>query len=377
MPHTIWPQSPLHRQSDCTPLHEALALAELAVGLSEPNPRVGCVITAPDGRVLGRGHTQAAGGPHAEVMALRDAAAQGHDVRGATVHVTLEPCAHHGRTPPCADALVAAGVARVVMAMADPNPLVNGQGRARLMAAGIEVVDGPADVAQAAHELNIGFVSRMTRGRPWVRVKVAASLDGRTALPSGASQWITGSAARRDGHLWRRRAGAVMTGIGTLLADDALLTVREVPTARQPLRVVVDARLQTPPSARLFAAPDPVLLVTAQAGSHPRAEVLALPGAAGRVDLGALLHALAQRGVNELHVEAGARLNAALLEGGWVDEWLAYVAPVLLGPGLPWAALPELPNLAAAPRFTLVDALPVGEDLRLRLRPATHPYPGR
>ncbi|MCA0175843.1 MAG: bifunctional diaminohydroxyphosphoribosylaminopyrimidine deaminase/5-amino-6-(5-phosphoribosylamino)uracil reductase RibD [Proteobacteria bacterium] len=373
MPHTTWTQNP----PDRTPLHEALALAELAVGLSEPNPRVGCVITAADGRVLGRGHTQAAGGPHAEVMALRDAAAQGHDVRGATVHVTLEPCAHQGRTPPCADALAAAGVARVVMAMADPNPLVNGQGRARLVAAGIEVVDGPPDVAQAAHELNIGFVSRMTRGRPWVRVKVAASLDGRTALPGGASQWITGSAARRDGHLWRRRAGAVMTGIGTLLADDAQLTVREVPTARQPLRVVVDARLQTPTTARLFAAPDPVLLVTAQPGSHACAEVLPLPGEAGRVDLGALLHALAQRGVNELHVEAGARLNAALFEGGWVDEWLAYIAPVLLGPGLPWAALPELHRLAAAPRFTLVEALPVGDDLRLRLRPATHPCPGR
>lgn len=359
-----------------TPLHEAQALAELAVGLSDPNPRVGCVITAPDGRVLGRGHTQAAGGPHAEVMALRDAAAQGHDVRGATVHVTLEPCAHHGRTPPCADALVAAGVRTVVVALRDPNPLVDGAGLARLAAAGIAVHDGPPDVAAAARELNIGFISRMQRGRPWVRVKVAASLDGRTALPDGQSQWITGAAARRDGHAWRRRAGAVLTGIGTLLADDAQLTVREVPTARQPLRVVVDARLQTPPTARLFAAPDPVLIATARPGVHARAEVLALPGADGRVDLAALLHELARRGINELHVEAGARLNAALQAGGWVDEWLAYVAPVLLGPGLPWAALPELHALADAPRFTLVDAQPLEGDLRLRLRPATPPCPG-
>ena len=198
--------------------------------------------------MLGQGHTQAAGGPHAEVMALRDAQARGADVRGATVYVTLEPCAHHGRTPPCCDALVAAGVGRVEIAVGDPNPLVNGQGTARIAAAGIAVGHAPEDIARRARELNIGFFSRMERGRPWVRMKIAASLDGRTALPNGASQWITGADARADGHAWRRRAGAVLTGIGTVLADDPSLDVRLVETARQPLRCVVDARLDTPPT---------------------------------------------------------------------------------------------------------------------------------
>ncbi|HEV7914997.1 MAG TPA: bifunctional diaminohydroxyphosphoribosylaminopyrimidine deaminase/5-amino-6-(5-phosphoribosylamino)uracil reductase RibD, partial [Albitalea sp.] len=192
-------------------MQDALALAAQAIGLSEPNPRVGCVISAADGRVIGRGHTQQAGGPHAEVMALRDAAAHGESVQGATVHVTLEPCAHHGRTPPCCDALVAAGVARVVMAIEDPNPLVAGQGAERLRAAGIAVSAGP--LADAARELNIGFFSRMERQRPWLRMKAAVSLDGRTALPNGVSQWITGAAARADGHAWRKRAGALLTGV--------------------------------------------------------------------------------------------------------------------------------------------------------------------
>jgi diaminohydroxyphosphoribosylaminopyrimidine deaminase/5-amino-6-(5-phosphoribosylamino)uracil reductase len=248
-------------------MQDALVLAGQAVALSEPNPRVGCVIVAPDGRVIGRGHTQQAGGPHAEVMALRDAAAAGESVRGATVVVSLEPCAHHGRTPPCCDALVAAGVGRVVMALQDPNPLVAGQGAARLRAAGIEVVSGPG--AEAARELNIGFFSRMERQRPWVRLKVAVSLDGRTALANGTSQWITGEAARADGHAWRRRAGALLTGVGTVLDDDPRLDVRLVDTPRQPLRVVVDSRLDTPPAARIVQPPGAVLLYAAH--DDPRA----------------------------------------------------------------------------------------------------------
>src|SRR5438045_4515674 len=241
-----------------TLMRDALALAEHAIALSEPNPRVGCVIVSADGRVIGRGHTQQAGGPHAEVVALHDAAAHGESVRGATVVVSLEPCAHHGRTPPCCDALVAAGVGTVVMAIEDPNPLVAGQGAARLRAAGIEVLSGPG--AHAARELNIGFFSRMERGRPWLRMKAAVSLDGRTALANGVSQWITGAAARADGHACRKRAGAVLTGVGTVLDDDPRLDVRLVPTARQPLRVIVDSRLDPPPAARSLDAPGPALV---------------------------------------------------------------------------------------------------------------------
>ena len=242
-------------------MREALALAAHAVGLSDPNPRVGCVIVGADGRLAGRGHTQEAGGAHAEVMALRDAAARGVDVRGATVYVTLEPCSHHGRTPPCADALVAAGVGRVVIALRDPNPLVSGRGAARLEAAGIAVEWGGG--GEESRELNIGFVSRMERGRPWLRLKAAVSLDGRTALADGTSQWITGEAARADGHAWRKRASAVLTGVGTVREDDPRLDVRLVATARQPLRVVVDSRLETPPSARILAPPGSVLVYAA------------------------------------------------------------------------------------------------------------------
>ena len=213
-------------------LHQALALAEQAIGLSDPNPRVGCVILAADGRLLGAGHTQPAGEAHAEVMALRDATGRGHDVRGATAIVTLEPCSHHGRTPPCCDALIAAGIARVVVAVEDPNPLVAGQGLARLRAAGIVVELADLAIAEAARELNIGFFSRMQRGRPFVRLKSAVSLDGRTALPDGRSQWITGEAARADGHAWRARASAILTGIGTVKEDDPRMTVRAVDTPR-------------------------------------------------------------------------------------------------------------------------------------------------
>jgi diaminohydroxyphosphoribosylaminopyrimidine deaminase/5-amino-6-(5-phosphoribosylamino)uracil reductase len=353
-----------------------LALAERAIGLSDPNPRVGCVIVGADGTILGRGHTQAAGGPHAEVMALRDAQARGADVRGATVYVSLEPCAHHGRTPPCCDALVAAGVGRVEIAVGDPNPLVDGQGTARMAAAGIAIGRAPADVAARARELNIGFFSRMERGRPWVRMKIAASLDGRTALPDGASRWITGEAARADGHAWRRRAGAVLTGIGTVLADNPSLDVRLVPTAHQPLRCVVDARLDTPPGARLFDVPSPVLLYTASADDARRAalvargaEVVSVPPTAdGRLALAAVVADLAARQVNEVHVEAGARLNGALLAAGEVDELLLYVAPTLLGAGRDMAALGPLASLADGLAFEFVSAEAVGPDLRILAR---------
>lgn len=364
--------NPLDRER----LGEALALAETAVGVSDPNPRVGCVIGTADGRVFGRGATQRAGGPHAEVVALREARAAGHDPSGATVWVTLEPCAHHGRTPPCADALVTAGVARVVVAAVDPFPAVAGAGLARLRAAGIVVDLVGGDLGRASQELNIGFFSRVIRGRPWVRLKAAASLDGRTALPDGRSQWITGPDARADGHAWRRRAGAVLSGIGTVLADDPRLDVRLVPTVLQPLRVVVDSSLRLPPSARVVAPPGHLLVAGAVSGERAEAlrrhgvECLALPAADGRVDLPLLLARLAERGVNELHVEAGAALNGSLWQAGLVDELLLYAAPCLLGEGRPIAALPGVTGLDAVPRWQFVDVAQVGADLRLRLRGA-------
>ena len=364
---------------DLARLHEALSLAETAIGVSDPNPRVGCVIGLPDGRVLGSGATQQAGGPHAEVMALRAARVAGPSVRGATAWVTLEPCAHPGRTPPCCDALIDAGIARVVVSMADPFPQVNGTGIARLRAAGVKVDLAGGAVATAARELNIGFLSRVLRGRPWVRMKIAASLDGRTALANGASQWITGDAARADGHAWRRRASAVLTGIGTVLDDDPRLDVRAVPTLLQPVRVVVDSGLRTPPTARLLAPPGKVLIVAAAAdgaeGAARRAaleaqgaEVLIQTGPGGKVDLAALLDSLGARGVNELHVEAGHKLNASLLRAGLVDELLVYLAPKLIGLGREMAAFGPLESLTDALQFHFLDFARVGEDLRLLAR---------
>lgn len=356
-------------------LQEALALAESSFGLTEPNPRVGCVIGHADGRVLGRGATQQAGGPHAEVMALRDAQARGHDVRGATAWVTLEPCAHHGRTPPCCDALIAADLGRVVVALADPFPQVNGAGLARLRAAGIEVQMADADIAAAAHDVNVGFFSRVQRGRPWVRLKVAASVDGVTALHDGQSQWITGEAARRDGHAWRRRASTVLTGIGTVLADDPRLDVRWVATAAQPARAIVDSRFRLPPTARLLQAPGRVsvfgALDPASAPATLRASGATLHQAAGpdgTVDLGAVMRQLAQSGTNELHVEAGAVLNGALLRAGLVDELLVYLAPRLLGEGRPWARGLALASLSQSIDFAVTDLRLVGEDVRLLAR---------
>lgn len=359
-------------------------LARQAIGLSDPNPRVGCVLVSPQGEVIGQGHTQQAGGPHAEVMALRDAQARGLSVQGAMAYVTLEPCSHHGRTPPCADALVAAGLARVAVALLDPNPKVAGQGVARLRAAGVMVdVLAPDDPhALQARELNIGFLSRMVRQRPWVRLKVAASLDGRTALDNGQSQWITGAAARADGHAWRARAAAVLTGIGTVLGDDPRLDVREAPTVRQPWRVVLDSHWRTPPSARLLAPPGEVLIyglapqdadevARHQALQAAGAEAVVAPGVV-HIDLAFVMADLARRGVNELHVEAGARLNGALIQGDWVDEVLLYLAPKLIGPGRGLATLPNLAQLSDAWSLSFADATRVGDDLRVIARP-----PGR
>lgn len=375
----------LESDPSLAPLWQALTESRQAVALSEPNPRVGCVITSPDGQCLGRGHTQQAGGPHAEVMALRDAAARGHSVVGATAWVTLEPCAHHGRTPPCCDALIREGLARVVVALADPNPLVAGEGLARLKAAGlqVEVLATTHPLAQQVKALNIGFLSRMVRKRPWVRVKVAASLDGRTALPDGRSQWITSEPARLDGHDWRARATAVLTGIGTVLDDNPRLDVRSRPVARQPWRVVMDSTWRTPLQAALLKAPaqalviglDPVGLrkrgatVAEQAQAEARQQALQQQGvstlALPALDWSAVLAHLADRGVNELHVEAGARLTGSLLQSGLADELLVYLAPKLLGPGRALADLPLLGDLADAPGFAWREVALVGPDVRL------------
>ncbi len=309
----------------------ALALAANGLNTTTPNPRVGCVIVR-DGQVVGEGWHVRAGEPHAEVHALR---AAGEAARGATAYVTLEPCSHFGRTPPCCDALVAAGVARVVVAMQDPNPLVAGRGLARLREAGIRV-DGGVLEAQA-RQLNEGFISRMTRCRPWLRIKAAASLDGRTALANGESQWITGAAARADAHLWRARSCAILTGIGTVLADQPRLTVRGIEVERQPLRVIVDSHLRTPLDAAVLADGN-ALIATAVVDISLFApyeaqgvSVLSLPGADGRVDLPGLMQALGARGCNEVLTEAGAQLNGALIACGCADALLLYLAPSLLG----------------------------------------------
>jgi diaminohydroxyphosphoribosylaminopyrimidine deaminase/5-amino-6-(5-phosphoribosylamino)uracil reductase len=375
-------------------LAHALALARQGLLLTSPNPRVGCAIVDAAGQVIGSGHTQAAGGAHAEVMALRDAAQRGHSVQGATVYVTLEPCSHYGRTPPCADALVAAGIHKLVAIHPDPNPLVAGRGFDRLRAAGIAVdilaTDAPHHpLTHEAWELNIGFFTRMVRQMPWVRMKIAASLDGRTALPNGASQWITAPAARADGHAWRARACAVLTGIGTVLHDNPRLDVRLCETPRQPTLVVVDSRLDMPLDANLIA-PDLIatrscIVYTASPdGSHAAkkkaleargVKVVAMPDAAGgtgKVDLSAMLRDLAQtHHINELHVEAGEKLNGSLLRAGLVDELLIYLAPLLMGDGGGLARLGVLENLAQARelcRLEFQETRAIGSDLRILAR---------
>jgi diaminohydroxyphosphoribosylaminopyrimidine deaminase/5-amino-6-(5-phosphoribosylamino)uracil reductase len=348
----------------------ALQLAERGLWTTSPNPRVGCVLVR-DGDIVGEGWHEKAGEPHAEVHALREAGAR---AQGATAYVTLEPCSHHGRTPPCAEALIAAGVSRVVAAMTDPNPLVAGKGLALLQAAGIETASGLLE--NEARELNIGFVSRMTRGRPWLRLKAAASLDGKTALNNGLSQWITGPDARRDGHAWRARACAILTGIGTVRDDNPQLNVRDVATPRQPLRVVVDSQLETPLDARILHGGPTLIAGAVDNGERiaalraAGAEVLILPNRSGKVDLAALLAALSQRGINEVHAEAGFKLNGSLLREGLVDELLLYLAPCLIGHAASGLFnLPELARLDGKHPLQIRDLRQVGADIRVLARP--------
>jgi diaminohydroxyphosphoribosylaminopyrimidine deaminase/5-amino-6-(5-phosphoribosylamino)uracil reductase len=340
----------------------------LGLNTTTPNPRVGCVLVK-DGHVIGEGWHEKAGGPHAEANALLQA---GDAARGATAYVNLEPCSHFGRTPPCADALIAAGVTRVVAAMEDPNPQVAGEGMDKLRSAGVEAKVGLM-VAEAT-ELNIGFVARMNRGRPWLRLKVAASLDGKTALNNGKSQWITGVDARRDAHAWRGRSCAILTGIGTVRDDDPSLTVRDVPCTRQPLRVVTDSRLDISSTAKLLDGGALIFSALDDAAKtgllrEKGVEVIALPNAAGKVDLAGMLMELGRRGINELLVEGGGRLNGALLAGGLVDELLIYQAPIVLGDKAQGMFdLPELTDLAGARRLKIVERRAVGADSFLRAR---------
>jgi diaminohydroxyphosphoribosylaminopyrimidine deaminase/5-amino-6-(5-phosphoribosylamino)uracil reductase len=354
-------------------MQQALGLAHDALYLTSPNPRVGCVIVGADGAVLGSGYTQRAGEAHAEVMALRDAQAKKLDVKGATAYVTLEPCSHQGRTGPCCDALIQAGLARVVVAEGDPNPQVAGQGITRLRAAGVQV--DVSLLGDEAHELNIGFFKRMTQGTPWVRMKVAASLDGQTALENGMSQWITSAPARDDGHAWRARACAVLTGIGTVLEDDPQLDVRAVPTSRQPTLVVMDSQLETPLTAKLFHPQRPVWIYCATDHTERRAaleakgaQVVCLPNASGKVDLAAMLKDLGQKQINEVHVEAGHKLNGSLLREGLVDELLTYLAPKLMGQGRSMTNLGPFTSLDDAKALSFHEVTQIGPDLRILAR---------
>jgi diaminohydroxyphosphoribosylaminopyrimidine deaminase/5-amino-6-(5-phosphoribosylamino)uracil reductase len=366
----------MSRPADREFMRQALALAERGLYTTTPNPRVGCVIVK-DGAVVGTGWHEKAGLPHAEVLAL-DAA--GERARGATLYLNLEPCSHHGRTPPCVDAIIPAGVKRVVAAMRDPNPKVAGAGFAKLRAAGIEVGVGPME--DEARELNIGFVARMARGRPWVRMKIAASLDGRTALANGKSEWITGEEARADGHRWRARACAILTGHGTVRDDDPRLSVRGVATPRQPLKIVVDSRFETPVSARLLR--DGKTLVAGAVNEPDRiaalkkagADTVIIPNDRGKVELFKLIEELARRELNEIHVEGGHKLNGSLLQAGVVDELLVYLAPRVIGDsGRGMFDLPELTELSRATPLTIRDLERIGADLRVlaRLAPTSRP----
>jgi diaminohydroxyphosphoribosylaminopyrimidine deaminase / 5-amino-6-(5-phosphoribosylamino)uracil reductase len=368
----------------------ALAQAQKASHVSPPNPAVGCILVSKTGTPIGQGHTQAAGGAHAEVMAIRDAVARGESTLGATAYVTLEPCSHFGRTPPCCNALIEAKVAKVVIAILDPNPLVAGKGVELLEKAGVVVEILPVEHPQAiaAKELMIGFFSRMVRKTPWVRLKIAASLDGKTALPNGQSKWITSNEARDDGHVWRARAGAILTGVGTVLADDPKLDVRASPlqlTQRQPHLVIVDSHLRTPIASQLFTttniAAQPTKLknrdifiytnsndlAKRKALEQRGATVIVLPNSeeSDKADLTAMMHDLAKREINELHVEAGATLNGALISAGLVDEFLIYLAPKLLGSGRGLANFGLLSDLSKATTIDFHSVEKIGPDLRI------------
>ena len=362
----------MYSESDREFMLRALALAQRSAFHATPSPRVGCVIVR-DARVLGEGFTQPPGSNHAEVEAILDSRRNGHDVRGSTVYVSLEPCSHFGRTPPCATALSEAKVARVIAAVEDPNPLVSGRGLEMLRNGGVDVRCGLLE--QEAADVNAGFFSRMTRGLPWVRLKIAASLDGKTALPNGASQWITSEDARRDGHAWRARACAVLTGIGTVQVDNPQLNVRLVETARQPLRVLVDSRLEVDPAAHIFDGEGPVLVACAvkkpavEAALVERGgEILYLPGERNKVDLKALMRALAARTINEVHVEAGFKLNGSIMSAGLADELLVYFAPSLLGEAQGMVHLPALSDLAQAQKLRFIEVAQVGDDVRILAR---------
>jgi len=348
---------------------QALALAGRGLYTTTPNPRVGCVVVR-DGVVVGTGWHEGAGLPHAEVLALKDA---GDRARGAALYVNLEPCSHHGRTPPCAEAIIAAGIKRVVAAMQDPNPKVAGSGFAKLREAGMVIEHGLKE--NEAGELNIGFVSRMARRRPWVRMKIAASLDGRTALANGESRWITGEAARADGHRWRARACAVLTGFGTVRDDDPQLNVRGVDTPRQPLKIVVDSKFETSASARLLK--EGKTLVVGAVNEERKiaalkaagAEVIIIPNDRGKVELFKLMEELARRELNEIHVEAGTKLNGSLFQAGVVDELLVYLAPSVIGDsGRGMFNLPEFTRLSQATALKIREIERVGADLRILAR---------
>jgi diaminohydroxyphosphoribosylaminopyrimidine deaminase/5-amino-6-(5-phosphoribosylamino)uracil reductase len=357
---------------------EALAEAQKALYLANPNPRVGCVIVK-DGKVIGRGFTQRVGGAHAEVQALADAKSKGNDLVGSTIYVSLEPCSHTGKTPPCVDSLIAAKPARVIAAMSDPNPLVAGKGLEKLRAAGIEVHCGLMEVEALA--MNRGFVSRMTRGLPWVRLKIAASLDGKTALPDGRSKWITGPLARADGHHWRAQACAIVTGVGTVKEDDPSMNVREVTTERQPWKIIVDSKLETPLDVKILGdrKQSGVMIIcadlkTPQNQAKAKAfealgvEVLAMPNQFGKVDLPKLFSYLAkERHMNEIHIESGFKLNGSMLRENCVDELLLYYAPFLMGEGIGMANVPSPLSLEMRQDWQIIDQSLFGPDLRLRL----------
>ncbi|MCE7505195.1 bifunctional diaminohydroxyphosphoribosylaminopyrimidine deaminase/5-amino-6-(5-phosphoribosylamino)uracil reductase RibD [Polynucleobacter sp. IMCC30063] len=361
-------------------MHLAIEQAQQALYLSNPNPRVGCVIVK-EGQCIGVGHTQAVGGPHAEIEALKDARTQGHNPQGATVYVTLEPCSHTGRTAPCVEALIAAKVAKVSIAMSDPNPLVSGQGIQQLRAAGIVVQMGLLEAE--ARALNPGFIRRMCQGLPWVRMKMAASLDGKTALPSGESQWITGPLARADGHHWRAQACAILTGVGTVIEDDPRLNVRDVNTTRQPIKIIIDSHLAIPLNAQIFTTEaSGVMIVYAAANSHEQqqkaaeltargVELIAIPNTGGKVDLTKLFSILATKyAMNEIHVEAGFKLNGSLLREDCVNELLLYLAPRFLGEGLGMAQVDPPTHLSQdlmGNDWRIIDQTLFYPDLRLRL----------
>ncbi len=358
--------------SDISFMKRALALAEKAQPNCPPNPAVGCVIVK-DRRIIGEGFTQKTGQAHAEVMALRDAKAKGENVEGATVYVTLEPCSHYGRTPPCALALIEAKVARVVAALKDPNPEVSGRGLKMLADKGVQVECGIC--AEEAEEMNVGFLKRMRTGLPFVRSKIAMSLDGDIALSNGQSKWITGELARKDGHKWRARSGAILTGSGTVAADNPLLNVRLPEAERQPLKVIVDSHLTLNPELKIFETGKVLLvcakydIVRAQEYEDMGVEVIELPGPDGKVDLKALVEELGRREINEVHVEAGPGLNGALTELDLIDEYLIYVAPKILGDGVRAFNLPKFRCIDEACQLEFKSMQMIGKDVRFQLRP--------